>query len=233
MGCWELCVREWVAVKVPNEKWREMGEGRGGERGKRIARRFAWCGVVGCFLLGVWLVGCKKEEAMKEVDAYKRALVEKRGEDAPFGSEKEKRNVARFARFFQDVTEESVRSLIRETYAPRLYFFDTLVRIETVEELERYFVATARNAEWIRVEVKDVARSGEEYYVRWEMGMRLKAVKAGQELRSVGMSHLRFDAEGRIVLQHDFWDSAAGFYEHVPVLGAGIRWLRARIHGRE
>jgi hypothetical protein len=43
------------------------------------------------------------------------------------------------------------------------------------------------------------------------------------------MTMLRFDGEGRVVLHQDFWDPAAGFYEHLPVLGGVLRWIKSKI----
>jgi hypothetical protein len=43
------------------------------------------------------------------------------------------------------------------------------------------------------------------------------------------MSHLRFDADGRVALHHDFWNAAEGLYQYVPVLGAGIRAIQRRL----
>ena len=41
--------------------------------------------------------------------------------------------------------------------------------------------------------------------------------------------HLRFNDAGQVVLHQDFWDSSQGFFEHVPILGAMIRWVRNRL----
>jgi hypothetical protein len=54
---------------------------------------------------------------------------------------------------------------------------------------------------------------------------------AGSERVSetIGMTQLRFDRDGRIRFHQDFWDSAQGFYQHVPVLGAAIRSVARRM----
>ena len=45
----------------------------------------------------------------------------------------------------------------------------------------------------------------------------------------MGISHLRFDTEGKIILHKDFWDAAGGLYEDLPVLGGGMRWIKSRL----
>ena len=51
----------------------------------------------------------------------------------------------------------------------------------------------------------------------------------GKVARSVGISHLRFDGDGKIVLHRDYWDAAGGLYEYLPVVGGLIRWIKGRL----
>jgi hypothetical protein len=60
------------------------------------------------------------------------------------------------------------------------------------------------------------------------MSLRFKRLRRGVLTRSFGMSHIRFDAEDRVALYQDFWDSAAGLFEHVPVVGGLIRTIKRR-----
>jgi len=40
---------------------------------------------------------------------------------------------------------------------------------------------------------------------------------------------VRFDSQGRVILHQDFWDSAQGVWDHVPGVGAAIRWIQSKI----
>jgi hypothetical protein len=162
------------------------------------------------------------------VDSYAQAQKTHKGVDFAPGSAAEKAAVERFQRFFGHLNEENARTLTRETYAENVFFFDTLKEINSLPELEEYFVETAHNTESVRAEVVDWARSGSDFYVRWTMEIQLKKFRRGETLRSVGMTHLRFNEEGKIILHHDFWDSTRGFYQHVPVLGGILRSIQAR-----
>ncbi len=61
------------------------------------------------------------------------------------------------------------------------------------------------------------------------MDIRFKNYNQGRIARSVGISHLRFDTEGKIILHKDFWDAAGGLYEYLPVLGGVMRWIKSRL----
>jgi len=135
--------------------------------------------------------------------------------------------IARFDAFFADVTVESIRSQIDEFYAPDVYFNDTLKTLLGRPAVEAYFLRMPQHADFVRGKTLDHSRSGANYYVRWTLDVRYKGAK--ETVRTMGVTLLRFDKSGRVVLHQDFWDSSAGFYEHLPVLGGVIRWIKSKI----
>ncbi len=48
-----------------------------------------------------------------------------------------------------------------------------------------------------------------------------------------GVSHLKFDASGRVCWRRDYWDAAEEFYAKRPVIGGLIRWPPFDITGRQ
>ena len=44
-----------------------------------------------------------------------------------------------------------------------------------------------------------------------------------------GAWRIRFDAEGKVKLHQDFWDSAGGLFEHTPVLGWMLQRAKKRL----
>lgn len=133
----------------------------------------------------------------------------------------------RFANFYSNVTPDSVRTQIGTVYAEAIFFNDTLKTLRTRSALESYFVKTAEHASAMRVTVIDVARSGANYYVRWTMEVRFKG--ASDSVFTIGISQLRFNEQGLIVFHQDFWDSTSGFFEHLPVLGGILGWIKSKI----
>ena len=135
--------------------------------------------------------------------------------------------IARFRDFFEKVTPESIRQKTAGLYAEQVWFNDTLKTLRGREAVEAYFLKTMNHVDLFQTSVDGVARSGGDFYVRWTMDIQFKGAK--EPVRTIGASLLRFDREGRLVLQQDFWDSAAGFYEHLPVLGGVLRWIKSKI----
>lgn len=150
------------------------------------------------------------------------------GAPAP-GSAAQKEAVARFAAFFGDLNEARVKEKIRATYAPDVWFNDTLKSLRGVDAVEHYLVETSRNVESCKVDIDEVVPSPSGVYVRWRMHILFKKFRKGQVQSSIGVTLLRFDKEGRVAYHQDYWDSGANLFEKVPVLGAGIRAVKRRL----
>lgn len=145
------------------------------------------------------------------------------------GNSAGQRAAERFAALYGDLTEKNVAAKVREVYAPEAWFNDTVATEVGVEAIERYLLKTARGAELVQAKVKDVAVSGSDCYVRWTMEVRAPKLAGGKPITTEGISQLRFDPEGRIILHQDFWNPAAGIYQHLPLLGPAIRYVNSLI----
>jgi hypothetical protein len=159
---------------------------------------------------------------------YEETKPEKIGALTPGGPE-EAAALDRFAQFFGNLNERNVRENLRKTYADKLYFNDTLKEISDVDALEHYLLDTAANVESCTVTIHDVVSKNGDYYVRWEMFITFKKFRKGEVQPSIGITHLRFDKDGRIVFHQDYWDAAANLFEKVPVVGWMIRKIKKRL----
>lgn len=146
------------------------------------------------------------------------------------GSPAERQGIERLKLFLSRIDAESVRNNTLSVYAPDAYLNDTLVSRRGSSNIQSYFLATVEAAETITANIEDVTRSADGfYYVRWTMDVRMKKVAAGETIRTLGITLVRFDDQGRVLIHQDYWDSAAGLWDHVPGLGRGIRWIKGRL----
>ena len=135
----------------------------------------------------------------------------------------------RWNSLISDFSRESMSGQVATVYADEFFFNDTLKTFTEPEALERYFLETADALVFGKVEFQDVAISGDDVYVRWRMTYQSKKLRKREEIITIGMSHLRFNGAGEVVLHQDFWDSTRGIFEHVPVIGTGIRAVKKRL----
>ncbi len=165
-------------------------------------------------------------DTLTELDAARR----RHPENFVPGSASETAALKRFADFFGEFAPDRVVRLLDATYAPDVYFNDNLKAIHGSAALAKYLNDSAGGVEDCRVNFEDFSRNKDgDYLVRWKMLIRFRKFAKGRDTWTVGISHLRFTADGRLTYHQDYWDSALGLYQYIPLLGAAIRAIRRRI----
>lgn len=165
-------------------------------------------------------------ETLKILDTIRR-----QNPDTPdVGSAAEVAAVENFKLFFSSFASDRIDKLLATTYARDIYFNDTLKAIRGLDELAHYLKESAEAVEECRVEVLDVCRNADnDHYFRWKMMIRFKKFKKGQDTWTVGMSHLRFNAEGLVIYHQDYWNATDGLFRHIPILGTLINAVIKRL----
>lgn len=151
------------------------------------------------------------------------------GDGFEAGSPDEVQAIARFTEFLREWDPETIADSVRSVYGSDAYFNDTIKEISTNEEIAHYLAESLAATELVRIEVKDVARSGVDYYFRWVMDIKFRNLNNGSWTQSEGMSQIRFDREGKVVMHRDFWDAAGGLFAYMPVVGSLLRWIKGRL----
>ncbi|AOE48964.1 hypothetical protein KS2013_236 [Kangiella sediminilitoris] len=131
-----------------------------------------------------------------------------------------------FGHLFKNFHKDAREEVIRDVYAKEFYFNDTFKTFTDIEELIPYMEETAENVETTTVEILDVSKSDTDYYLRWKMVMKFTAKGRDINSVSIGMTQLRFNEDGKIILHQDYWDGAEGFYQHLPYIGYFVRKVR-------
>mgnify|MGYP001815092707 CR=1 FL=1 len=183
------------------------------------------------FTLGmIVMTGCTSKSKIVTPDwSRNTAVVENTQQNALLlpGSPAEKLALKRFNDFYEEYSAEAISSGIRELYADDAWFGDPFHIVEGIDDIEHYFLVMAEPVESCTFRVDSMQRSGIDYFARWTMVLDSKAVK-GEPIETIGISHVRFNAEGKIIFQQDYWDTSAMF-DRLPVVGYWTRLVKGRI----
>lgn len=136
----------------------------------------------------------------------------------------------RFSNFLKGIGDTKfVRENTLKTYSSDAYLDDTLVVHHGAAEIEAYFVKTSETMTSYQLEIDDVARSGDDFYIRWTMKFAAPLLSGGEPVHSVGVSQVRFNREGKVAFHQDFWDSGKNFYSRLPVIGGAVGYVNKRL----
>ncbi len=132
--------------------------------------------------------------------------------------------VARLVVCYESLTLTGLADL-GACYAEDAQFRDPFNQVEGRAAILRIFEHMFATADAPRFRVTWQMVQGREAVLGWEFQLRLRGRPGVIE----GVSHLRFDAAGQVVAHRDYWDAASELYEKLPVVGAGVAWLRRRL----
>ncbi len=135
----------------------------------------------------------------------------------------------RLSDYFETMTAASVGAETGNVYSDDAWLYDNLIAIQGVDEIRRYFDKAASEVDSLAIEFLQIARSNEDYFIRWRMTIVAPRLADAEPLVSYGMTQFRFDAEGKVLLHRDFWDAGTGLYEYIPVFGSLVYRARSTL----
>jgi len=132
--------------------------------------------------------------------------------------------LAGIVRFYETLAPDTLDQLAG-LYAADARFkdpFNDVVGIAAITGIFRHMFTTV---EAPRFEVTTRLLTGREAMLGWDFHLRLR----GRPVVIHGVTHLSFDTDGLVCLHRDYWDPAEELYEHLPLLGSLMRWLKKRL----
>jgi hypothetical protein len=133
----------------------------------------------------------------------------------------------RFKAFYADLANADL-SKMSDLYHEHVIFKDPVHTINSLTKVQDYTADLCRDVGECRFEYLDQLVGESSAYIKWVM--HLQHPRLGPNtVRVRGMTHIQFDE--RIYFHEDTYDLGAMIYEHVPVIGRVIRWLKRRLSG--
>lgn len=135
--------------------------------------------------------------------------------------------LAQLIDYYEQFDQQSSDKL-DDLYAENVVFIDPVHRVEGVVPLKAYFESMGAGLSSCRFEFTEKTIGLNEAWLQWEMHYCHPRIGGGRPLQLTGVSHLKGEGD-KFTYHRDFYDLGAMLYEHVPVLGVGVRWLKRKL----
>ena len=186
-------------------------------------------GLVGLLALGLgaFATGCVSAgPQLSRPDAdYAAAL----RDTASQAARPDEQAVARIKAVFTNMTAGTVGAAAADCYADPVYFRDGFRLCRSRAELVAYLEHSLAATRDCRIDIEDTQISDRDLYLRWVMDINLRRDPPDRRERVIGMSHIRVDADGRVIFHQDYWDPTDFLYRRIPVANGLIQWVRGRL----
>jgi hypothetical protein len=133
----------------------------------------------------------------------------------------------RFAHQFAAIGQRQLQRL-GELYSDDMRFTDPLHEVQGLGNCAATSASLYANVSELRFDFHGFDQIAEgEGYLRWVMSYRHPRLAGGRLIRVDGCSHLLW--RDKVYRHRDYFDAGAMLYEHLPVLGRAIAWLKRRM----
>ena len=112
-----------------------------------------------------------------------------------------------------------------DVYSPAVEFQDPLHQARGIAALRRVYENLFQQLANVAVAVTDAHGDERTGFLLWTMTYQLR----GRQRIITGTSHLQFAADGRVMMERDFWDASGPVYGEVPLLGWVLRHIKRRV----
>ena len=134
--------------------------------------------------------------------------------------------ISNFIDTYQKLDKDNLH-LLTDIYDPSIKFQDPLHQISGLDSLHHYFEKLYANVIHCHFDIHDSFCQDQQAAIYWTMHLQHPKLKSGRLILVDGHSHLTFD-EQKITHHRDYFDIGSMLYEQLPVIGAGIKYIKQR-----
>lgn len=145
------------------------------------------------------------------------------------GSEVELQMIQQVIDLFSVYTEENLSKNLTNVYAEKIYFRDAFKEFSDSSELLEYMLAGLKPLDQAEFVFNRVARSGGDFYFDWTMRLDFKKTPPNTWEESIGVSHMRFNSEGKVIFHQDYWDPTDIVYRRIPIAKQLIAFVKGKM----
>jgi ketosteroid isomerase-like protein len=139
--------------------------------------------------------------------------------------------VSEFKHYYSHFDQRDMNGL-DAFYDPDAAFVDPIHAINGRDNLKEYFTLMFAGLVSCRFEFVGETLAEDSAWFKWVMHYQHPKLKQGEPLALTGATYLQFSgtANNKKIIRHeDFYDMGSMVYEHIPVMGSGIRWLKQQL----
>ncbi|KHT63877.1 transcriptional regulator [Photobacterium gaetbulicola] len=133
----------------------------------------------------------------------------------------------KFVAMYQNLDKNNLSGL-EELYHHDVVFEDPAHRVEGYQQLLAYFSRLFDAVGYCSFNITEHLCCGDTAYLQWTMTFQHPKLQSGKKRSVKGCSHIVF-TEGKVIFHRDYFDLGEMIYEGIPLLGAIVRKIKARL----
>lgn len=134
--------------------------------------------------------------------------------------------LSNFITIYQSLNTENVHDICK-IYDADIVFEDPIHKVDGLEDLLNYFDNLYQNLSFCEFTINDYFYRDDKAAIYWTMLFKHEQLNGGKQIEVIGHTHLRGN-DDKVIYHRDYLDVGAMLYEHIPVLGSAVRFIKKR-----
>jgi len=130
-----------------------------------------------------------------------------------------------YGTFFETIKPETIEN-VRPLVSDDVRFKDPFNDVRGYDKLLKILAKMFEDADDVAFTMREQAGEGRVYFLRWHFACRPKSRFLKGNWQVDGISVITFNEDGLITEHVDYWDAAEQLYDHLPVVGSLLRFVR-------
>lgn len=135
--------------------------------------------------------------------------------------------LCKFKDIYENLSKNNLDSL-NNIYHSNIVFEDPLHKVEGLKDFIAYFENLYTHVITCTFEINHTIHTSDEAAIYWEMHYKHPKLNAGKNITVKGHSRLKM-VDNKIIYHRDYLDVGAMLYEHIPLVGSIVRFLKHRV----
>ena len=136
--------------------------------------------------------------------------------------------VEQFKSTYQNMNASNIASIER-LYSEDIEFNDPFHQVFGLTALKGYFEELYENVDSVSFEFGQCINQEQQYFIEWEMTLCHPKLNKGNAIQVPGATLFKVDNNEKVIFHRDYFDAGVMLYEHIPLLGRLIKWVKGRL----
>ncbi len=137
----------------------------------------------------------------------------------------------RIEKVFNELRADNI-DILDGFYAQKTLFIDPIGEHRGLKEVKAYYQGIYQGVEDIRFEFSEIISNGNHHVAVWKMILTTPNLNSGKPVILHGNSVIKFNDDGLVSYHRDYFDMGEFIYQHIPVLGSLIKYIKNRLKGQ-
>jgi len=120
--------------------------------------------------------------------------------------------------------------VVDEFYDQNAEFHDPIGSVKTAAKIKAYYGEMYKNVKHIKFDFTDAVQQDQNVAAVWTMTYSTEQLNDGKDIIVHGTSIIKFGgSENKVIYHRDYFDVGSMVYEHIPLLGWGVRKVKSKL----